>query len=131
MEKLEKALELRKAKYLKRTGSPGNYKYIYKEGAGTKAAKMQKPDRTKRKGKFDQKNYQELYNNFGFSKEQAKKLAQKGVKASRVQKVINTTENIKLQDTDNLYRYLMGGMKVPEQAEGEVEYRTKLEEGES
>jgi len=28
---LEEALELRKAKYLKRTGSPGRYKYIYKE----------------------------------------------------------------------------------------------------
>ena len=28
---LKKALELRKAKYIKRTGSPGNYKYIYKE----------------------------------------------------------------------------------------------------
>ncbi len=34
MEKLEKALELRKAKYLKRTGSPGNYKYIYREKTG-------------------------------------------------------------------------------------------------
>ena len=36
MEKLEKALELRKAKYLKRTGGPGNYKYIYREGTGRK-----------------------------------------------------------------------------------------------
>ena len=76
------------------------------------------------------KNYKELYNNFGFSKEQAKKLAQKGVKASRIQKVIDTTENQKLQDVDNLYRYLMGGMKVPEQAEGHKEYERKLEEGE-
>lgn len=31
MEKLEKALELRKAKYLKRTGSSGHYKYVYRE----------------------------------------------------------------------------------------------------
>ena len=31
MENLEKALELRKAKYLKRTGSPGNYKYVYRK----------------------------------------------------------------------------------------------------
>ena len=29
MKKLMKALEFRKAKYLKRTGSPGHYKYIY------------------------------------------------------------------------------------------------------
>lgn len=36
MEKLEKALELRKAKYLKRTGSPGNYKYVYREEKGEK-----------------------------------------------------------------------------------------------
>ncbi len=31
-ENLNDVLDLRKAKYLKRTGSPGNYKYIYKEG---------------------------------------------------------------------------------------------------
>jgi len=31
MKKLLKALSLRKAKYLKRTGSPGHYQYTYKE----------------------------------------------------------------------------------------------------
>ncbi len=31
MGKLMKALELRKAKYLRRTGGPGHYKYVYKE----------------------------------------------------------------------------------------------------
>jgi len=36
MKKLEKALEIRKAKYIKRTGSPGKYKYIYKVAAGRK-----------------------------------------------------------------------------------------------
>ena len=131
MEKLEKALEerLAKAKYIKRTGGPGNYKYIYRKGEGPKAAKMQEPGRT-RVGKFDQKNYEKLYNDFGFSKEQAKKLAQKGIKASRVQKVINTTENVKLQDVDNLYRYLMGKMGKVEKWEGHKEYQGKLEEGE-
>ena len=36
MEKLQKALELRKAKYTKRTGSPGHYKYEYGEKKGKK-----------------------------------------------------------------------------------------------
>jgi len=40
MEKLEKALKLRKAKYLKRTGGPGKYKYIYKI-AGSKKKEAQ------------------------------------------------------------------------------------------
>ncbi len=38
--KLKKALKLRKAKYLKRTGSPGSYKYIYKEKVGREKAKV-------------------------------------------------------------------------------------------
>ena len=37
MEKLMKALKLRKSKYLKRTGSPGHYKYEYKQPAGKEA----------------------------------------------------------------------------------------------
>ena len=55
MKKLEQALEkregkdehlklserLQKAKYLKRTGSPGSYKYIYKEGKGRPKKKQQ------------------------------------------------------------------------------------------
>ena len=39
MEALRKALELRKAKYLKRTGSPGSYKYTYKEEARSRKRK--------------------------------------------------------------------------------------------
>ena len=41
MENLRKALEERmeKAKYLKRTGGPGHYKYIYKDGSGKKKGK--------------------------------------------------------------------------------------------
>ena len=37
MKKLMKALSLRKAKYLKRTGGPGHYKYMYKQPAGKEA----------------------------------------------------------------------------------------------
>jgi len=55
MANLEKALELRKAKYLKRTGSPGHYKYVYKVGGkmkitgkGTKRAGTAKPDFSKK-----------------------------------------------------------------------------------
>lgn len=44
MENLEKVLELRKAKYLKRTGSPGHYKYIYRESKLKKIAKV-KPEK--------------------------------------------------------------------------------------
>jgi len=36
MVKLEEALKLRKAKYLKRTGSPGKYKYFYRKPTGGK-----------------------------------------------------------------------------------------------
>ena len=36
MENLEKALELRKAKYTKRTGSPGHYRYTYYRKKGSK-----------------------------------------------------------------------------------------------
>ncbi len=43
MEKLEKVLELRKAKYLRRTGYPGHYKYIYKESKLREVAKI-KPE---------------------------------------------------------------------------------------
>jgi len=48
MEKLEKALKLRKAKYIKRTGSPGSYKYVYREPAGRKKeVKADIPERLK------------------------------------------------------------------------------------
>jgi len=40
---LQKAFELRKAKYLKRTGYPGHYKYIYKEPKSGRVARM-KPE---------------------------------------------------------------------------------------
>ena len=39
---LGKALELRKAKYIKRTGSPGNYKYIYEEKKPVSSKKYMK-----------------------------------------------------------------------------------------
>lgn len=47
MEKLKKALDerLEKARYLKRTGTSGNYKYIYKEGEGPKRKKEEGPKR--------------------------------------------------------------------------------------
>ncbi|KKL91065.1 hypothetical protein LCGC14_1898440 [marine sediment metagenome] len=40
MKKLMKALEFRKAKYLKRTGSPGHYKYVYKEAGAKTVAQI-------------------------------------------------------------------------------------------
>ncbi len=53
MKKLMKALSLRKAKYLKRTGSPGHYKYIYKEaGAKTVAQISMERMRSKLKSSF-------------------------------------------------------------------------------
>ncbi len=44
MENLKKALELRKSKYLKRTGAPGNYKYIYKRPVERR--KKKKPEKS-------------------------------------------------------------------------------------
>ena len=41
MKKLMKALSLRKAKYLKRTGGPGHYKYMYKQPAGKEASSVE------------------------------------------------------------------------------------------
>ncbi len=49
---LRKALRLRKARYLKRTGSPGHYKYEYREGKRPKIAtemrKLKETTRTKK-----------------------------------------------------------------------------------
>ena len=51
MKKLERALEIRKAKYLKRTGSPGHYKYIYKETVSKDKQKEVKEKRVVKEGK--------------------------------------------------------------------------------
>ena len=55
MEKLEKALEERmsKAKYLKRTGGPGHYKYQYEEEVGRRKRKT-KDKRTLEEGMADE-----------------------------------------------------------------------------
>jgi len=58
---LEQALELRKAKYLKRTGSPGKYKYFYKQSKGTGGKRKKETKKMSEKevsrAKDDKKDY--------------------------------------------------------------------------
>jgi len=56
---LKKALELRKTKYIKRTGSPGHYKYIYKESE----IKKKRKDTSKMTMKELEEEYKKEINN--------------------------------------------------------------------
>ena len=56
MKKLKEALKLRKAKkYLKRTGSPGHYKYIYKEPNTRLAQSPEEKEARRKKMGIDKK----------------------------------------------------------------------------
>jgi len=102
---IKKALEireLRKAKYLKRTGSPGNYKYIYKEkkpvsskeymkehatdirGEADKLKRMGEEDFKRKKGEYDKKKLKEVL------AERKKKVTEKKMEVQTLPQDINT-----------------------------------------
>ncbi len=104
MKKLEKALQLRKAKYIKRTGSPGNYKYIYRE----ENIRVKKDGDFKTAvagGEMSAREYQKIQKE---KKEKRKEKVRRGSKetAAKIAAIDSITERIGLASSPTFERIL-------------------------